>query len=383
LIFLIKVGNVMSKMYFRELVLSTPWLKKLYLKRRSQTTNDLMTSSQLQIYLDEAEKVFLKYPTHVKVGLVKDDNNYADVGLIKERAYFPKYERFLKNNNVYYEYYDPFKSNWMEQAKKFDVIVWHTNSDPSTQDIAKSKIYIFEKMGIKCLPNYQEIWSYEDKVRANYLYKLYNLPYIPTFISHSKEEALEYLEQAKYPLISKISTGSASFGVDKLENYTQAKKIVDQIFSYKGKKTYFEYINQKNYVYFQEFIEDAEYDLRVICIGDSLFGYYRYPNKGDFRASGAGNYEKKEIPKEALELAYQVKEKFSAICLATDFVYSEKRKKFLIIESSIFIGIDTCEQLSIDGMPGRYKRISENNFKFISGKYWIQELALKKVLQNA
>ena len=373
----------MSKMYFRELVLSTPWLKKLYLKRRSQTTNDLMTSSQLQIYLDEAEKVFLKYPTHVKVGLVKDDNNYADVGLIKERAYFPKYERFLKNNNVYYEYYDPFKSNWMEQAKKFDVIVWHTNSDPSTQDIAKSKIYIFEKMGIKCLPNYQEIWSYEDKVRANYLYKLYNLPYIPTFISHSKEEALEYLEQAKYPLISKISTGSASFGVDKLENYTQAKKIVDQIFSYKGKKTYFEYINQKNYVYFQEFIEDAEYDLRVICIGDSLFGYYRYPNKGDFRASGAGNYEKKEIPKEALELAYQVKEKFSAICLATDFVYSEKRKKFLIIESSIFIGIDTCEQLSIDGMPGRYKRISENNFKFISGKYWIQELALKKVLQNA
>src|SRR5690606_35628023 len=181
----------------------------------------------------------------------------------------------------------------------------------------------------------------------------------------------------------KISTGSASFGVDKLENYTQAKKIVDQIFSYKGKKTYFEYINQKNYVYFQEFIEDAEYDLRVICIGDSLFGYYRYPNKGDFRASGAGNYEKKEIPKEALELAYQVKEKFSAICLATDFVYSEKRKKFLIIESSIFIGIDTCEQLSIDGMPGRYKRISENNFKFISGKYLIQELALKKVLQNA
>src|SRR5690606_41651199 len=92
LIFLIKVGNVMSKMYFRELVLSTPWLKKLYLKRRSQTTNDLMTSSQLQIYLDEAEKVFLKYPTHVKVGLVKDDNNYADVGLIKERAYFPRSE---------------------------------------------------------------------------------------------------------------------------------------------------------------------------------------------------------------------------------------------------------------------------------------------------
>ncbi|GEM_PF-4506731 len=43
----------------------------------------------------------------------------------------------------------------------------------------------------------------------------------------------------------------------------------------------------------------------------------------------------------------KVREAFSAICLATDFVYSEKRNQFLIIESSIFIGVDTCEQLSI------------------------------------
>ena len=372
----------MSKMYIRELVLSTPWLKKIYLKRRIKSENDLMNTTQLNQYLNEAEKVLLTHPVNIRVGLVKDDDNYADVGLVKERAYYPKYERFLKNNNIYYEYYDPFKSNWMEEAKKFDLIVWHTDSDPSTQDIAKSKIYIFEKMGIKSLPSYDEIWSYEDKVRATYLYKLYNLPHIPTFISHCKEEVLAYLEQANYPLIAKISTGSASFGVDKIENYEQAKKNVDQIFSYKGKETYFRYVNQKNYVYFQEFVDDATYDLRIICIGNDLFGYYRYPNKGDFRASGAGNYEKKEIPVEALELAYQVKEKFGSVCLATDFVYSEKRKQFLIIESSIFIGVDTCEQLSINGVAGKYIRLSKNNYKFVEGKFWVQELALKRVLHD-
>jgi len=372
----------MSKMYIRELVLSTPWLKKIYLKRRIKSENDLMNTKQLNQYMNEAEKVLLTHPVNIRVGLVKDDDNYADVGLVKERAYYPKYERFLKNNNIYYEYYDPFKSNWMEEAKKFDLIVWHTDSDPSTQDIAKSKIYIFEKMEIKSLPSYDEIWSYEDKVRATYLYKLYNLPHIPTFISHCKEEVLAYLEQANYPLIAKISTGSASFGVDKIENYEQAKKNVDQIFSYKGKETYFRYVNQKNYVYFQEFVDDATYDLRIICIGNDLFGYYRYPNKGDFRASGAGNYEKKEIPVEALELAYQVKEKFGSVCLATDFVYSEKRKQFLIIESSIFIGVDTCEQLSINGVAGKYIRLSENNYDFRQGKFWVQELALKLVLDK-
>ena len=120
----------------------------------------------------------------------------------------------------------------------------------------------------------------------------------------------------------------------------------------------------------------------MISVGNDLFGYYRYPNKGDFRASGAGNYEKKEIPNEALELAYQVKEKFGSSFLATDFVYSEKRKKFLIIESSIFIGIDTCEQLSIESVAGKYVRISENKFEFKPGKFWVQELTLKNVIEK-
>ncbi|MCK4088007.1 hypothetical protein HCY58_13230 [Acinetobacter radioresistens] len=372
----------MSKMYIRELVLSTPWLKKIYLMQRSKSENDLMNTTQLQKYLNEAEKVLLKKSVNINVGLVKDADNYADEGLVKERAYYPKYERFLKNNNINYSYYDPYRSDWIEKAENYDLIIWHTDSDPSTQDIAKSKIYILEKMGKHCLPSYEEIWSYEDKIRAHYLYKLYKLPAIPTFVSHSKSEIIDYLKSAKYPLISKISTGSASFGVDKLDNYDQAKKVVDQVFCYKGKETYFKYSCQKDYIYFQDFIEDATYDLRVMSVGNELFGYYRYPNKGDFRASGAGNYEKKGIPNEALELAYQVKEKFGSSFLATDFVYSEKLKKFLIIESSIFIGIDTCEQLSIDGIAGKYVRISENRFEFKPGKYWVQELTLKNVIEK-
>lgn len=185
----------MSKMYLRELVLSTPWLKKIYLKRRSQTTNDLMNAQQLEKYLDNAEKVFLELPVNIRVGLVKDSDNYADEGLVKERAYYPKYERFLKNNNVNYSYFDPYRSDWMEKAEDYDLIIWHTDSDPSTQEIAESKIQILEKMSIRCLPSYDEIWSYENKIRASYLYELYNLPAIPTFISHSYTEVLDYLKK--------------------------------------------------------------------------------------------------------------------------------------------------------------------------------------------
>lgn len=371
-------------MYLRDLILSKPILKKAYSKFRSKSSNDLMNKAQLEEHLNKADKVLLNktLPKDFRVGIVNINDTYADLGLVRERDYYPKYERFLQNNDIKYDFYNPLLSNWIEEAKEFDLIVWHTNSDPSTQEIAEGKIYLLEKMGVKCFPSFNEVWSYENKIRANYLYELYELPSIPTFISHSKQEALEYLEKASFPIISKISTGSSSYGVDKIDSIEEGKKLVEQAFSYKGKQTYFKYLSQKDYVYFQEFIDDATYDLRVICIGDNLLGYYRYPNKGDFKASGAGNYEKKAIPKEALDLAYEVRKKFGATCLATDFVYSEKRDQFLIIESSIFIGVDTCEQLLIDGVPGKYVRKNSGNYEFIPGRFWVQELTLKYLLET-
>lgn len=374
----------MSKMYLRDLILSKPILKKAYSKLRSKSSKDLMNQAQLEKHLEKADKVLLDktLPKDFHVGIVNINNSYEDLGLVRERDYCPKYERFLKNNNISYGFYNPLLSNWIEEAKKFNLIVWHTSSDPSTQEIAEGKIHLLEKMGVTCFPSFNEVWSYENKIRANYLYELYGLPSIPTFISHSKEEALEYLNKTSFPIISKISTGSSSYGVDKIDSIDEGKKLVEQAFSYRGKKTYFKYLSQKDYVYFQDFIDDATYDLRVICIGDELLGYYRYPNKGDFRASGAGNYEKKAIPTEALDLAYKVREAFGATCLATDFVYSEKRNQFLIIESSIFIGVDTCEQLSIDGVPGKYIRKADGDYEFVTGRFWIQELALKYFIER-
>ncbi|MGE6392588.1 ATP-grasp domain-containing protein [Psychrobacter pacificensis] len=372
----------MSNMYLRDIVLSNSLLKKIYTKYRSKTKNDLINRDDLNEYLEQAEKVFLENKPDIVVGLVKGADSYSDIGLVRKRDYYPKYERFLKNNNIVYEYYNPLLSNWMKEAQRFDLIVWNTSSDPSMQEIAEGKIYILEQMGKKCLPSYNEVWSYENKIRANYLYDLYDLPSIPTFISHSKSETLDYLDKAKFPIISKISTGSASYGVDKIDNLNEAKKLVDQVFSYKGKETYFKYINQKEYVYFQDFIEDATYDLRIMCVGEDLFGYYRYPNKGDFRASGAGNYQKKEIPVEALELAYQVYKAFGSNFLATDFVYSEKTKQFLIIESSVFIGVDSCEQLAINDVAGKYIRKSANEYDFVKGRFWVQELTLKNVIER-
>lgn len=366
----------MLKNLIKQIVYSIPIFKRYYVKKLVDQ-GAVVSLKNLNSILDEADKVLLQKPLKTKffVGLVKDGDRSE--GFVNKRAYYPKYERFLKNNDIEFAYYDIFNMDWQEKAKNYDVVIWHTDSDPATQETAINKIYVLEKlMGIKCLPSFDEIWTYENKVNAHYLYKHFNLPEIPTVVSHSKADALEYAEKANYPIISKLSTGSASFGVEKIKNKSEGIKLINKVFSYRGEKTYFPFQRQKNYILFQNFIEDATYDLRIMVIDDKLLGYYRYPNEGDYKASGAGNYEKKPIPPQALDLAYKVKQLFGANFLATDLLFSKKQNKYFIIESSIFIGVDGCEQLIIDGTPGYYKRISDGEYVFMEGKYWVQELTL-------
>lgn len=359
------------------------FLQKYLLKLRTKQ-GYLIPDNKMQEFLDVAENVLLenkaKY-NELKVGVVKDGTNFP--GLTEMRAYFPKYERFLRANDINYEYYDILNDNWQEEAKKFDVIIWHTNSDPATQCIAGNKFYVLDKlMGKKCLPSFDELWSYEDKINMHYLYEHYELPGIPTFVSHSKEDTLHYLKKAKFPIVSKLVTGSGSEGVEKFDSESKATNFVNKVFSYKGARTCYPFQRQKDYVLFQEFIDDATYDLRIIVIGNKLLGYYRYPNEGDFRASGSGKYAKKGIAVEALDLAFKVKELFTATCLATDLLYSAKEQKYYIIESSIFIGVDSASQLEIDGVAGYYERVNEGEYIFNEGKYWIQELTLNELFSN-
>lgn len=352
--------------------------KKLVEKKIAK--GELLTIENSIVSLESAEVVLLDSSTITSdftVGVVYDGNEYT--GYHKTRSYYPKFERFLKKNNIKYVFYDIYASDWIEKAKEIDMIVWHTSSDPCTQALAKSKLYILDKkMNKKCLPSYDEVWTYEDKVHSHYLYSLYNLPEIPTFVSQRKSDVISFLQNTTFPIISKITTGSGSSGVEKIDTYKEAKFMVDKVFSFRGRKTYFPFERQKDYVYFQKFINDADFDLRVMVIGDKFFGYYRYPKVGDYKASGAGIYEKKEIPIEALELAHKVKKMFNCRFLATDMLYSKKEKKFFIIESSIFIGVDTCEQLVINGVPGYYQRDDKANYTFKEGKYWLPELMLKE-----
>ena len=110
------------------------------------------------------------------------------------------------------------------------------------------------------------------------------------------------------------------------------------------------------------------------------FGYYRYPKKGDFKASGSGIFEKKAIPLDALKLAIEIRNKLQSRQLGVDLLYSEKHSQYFIIETSLFNQIDSPIQLEVNSKPGYYDISDINKIYFKEGRFWIQELTLRNIV---
>ncbi len=240
--------------------------------------------------LGSAPEIHMNWPEGVKepfVGLVINEENLGN------NASWPKFERFLKVNHIPYEPYDITRSDFINTAQRYDVIVWRTETEYTRHWEALDKIEIIQNhLNKMVLPSSESVWMDEDKLREQYLFEVYGLPTIKTFVSQSKTEVMKYIENCSYPFVSKDRTCAHGNCVFLIKNKTQAKTLCEKIFS-SGKETYVSYLRQKDYVYFQEFVPNYGYDLRIVMVGNSYFGYYRYPREGDFRGSGSHIIEKK------------------------------------------------------------------------------------------
>lgn len=312
---------------------------------------------------------------HIHAGLIKDNGTCP---------YYPKFERFLKNNRISYAYYDIHASSWMEDAKAFSVILWRPLSLPWILEEAREKIYFLERcLHKRIYPSLDEIMFYENKVLQHFIMKHHAFPVIDTFISSDYDEVRDWIETAEYPFVSKIRTGSASQGVCLVKGKGQARRCVERIFR-AGNATYWPFQKQKNYVFFQKYVENRGFDLRITVVDENnIFGYFREVPRGDFRASGMQRVIKKELPKEAVKIALAVAKMLGFTNLSVDFLQAASDLKFFIIEASNFIKIETAEQLKIGETPGRYRYVQEtDSLIFEAGRYWIQELILRRYLEG-
>ena len=324
--------------------------------------------------IEDADPVTIDWPAAVpkpRIGVV------PDIGLFPR---WTKYLRFLERNGFDHAVFDIHAHDWIEKARAFDVFVGLVSNELGPLEEIRVKYHFLESyLGKRCYPSAGQALLYDDKCLEAYVAKALGLPMAASLISHDREDALAMLDGASYPRVSKVNHSSGSLGVELVRSPRRARRIVRQAFSRRGRSVYVPWARQKNYVYFQDFVPNDGYDIRVIAIGRQAFGYYRKVLGGDFRASGMGGVEKRALPEEAVRIAMTVRERLGLPQVVVDMVRGLDGR-FAIVEFSIVCQIETPEQLKVEDVPGAYVLGDDGALRFEPMRVWVHELALKRFL---
>ena len=294
-----------------------------------------------------------------------------------EYSWAYEWEKILKSKNIEVKKLNFYDTDIMEKVKDCDGIMWHWFHYPFDKIVAPKILSNIQlNLKIPIFPDLNSCWHYDEKVAQHYLLSSIDAPRIPSWVFYNYNDAEKFINQeASYPLVFKLSVGAGSANVLKINSKEEALKICKQMFE-KGIFPYtineFEennkiknriseamkfiknneyptppwyYMLQKDYVYFQKFLPNNKYDIRIVVIGDRCFGFIRYNRENDFRASGSGkiDYDIKKIPLEAVKIAFEVSKKCGFQSMAYDFMYDDN--KVVINEISYCYGPGTRECL--------------------------------------
>ena len=336
------------------------------------------------------------------------------IAINKKGLFAERWISYCKENNIYYKTVNCYDDDIVKQLSDCNAFMWH-HSHASSQDVqfAKQLLFSLEQAGMKVFPNFKTTWHFDDKVGQKYLLEAINAPFVPSYVFYSKKEALSWVESITFPKVFKLRGGAGSANVRLVKTKHKAKRLISKAFGsgfaqynkfgslkdrwgkYRlGKTNLFDVLkgcvrifyttdfarnigNERGYVYFQDFIPDNKYDIRIVVIEDRAFGLKRIVRKNDFRASGSGNiiYNKSEISEDCVKIAFDINKKLKTQCVAIDFVFNGKQA--LIVEISYgFLpkGYDSCE--------GYW----DNHLNWHEGKInpygWMIENLLRKIPKN-
>lgn len=302
----------------------------------------------------------------------------------RESGFGNRWIEYCKKNNIEYKLVDVYASNIIEQVKDCDVFMWHHHhGDYRDVLFAKQLIYSLEAMGVKCFPNFHTTWHFDDKVGQKYLLEAVGAPLVPSYVFYTKKEAMDWIRKTSFPKVFKLRGGAGSSNVKLVQSAKEAKYIVNKAFGKgfpqfdrigymkerigrwkEGKDSFTGVLKgigrlfvptdfskmhprEKGYAYFQDFIPNNAFDIRVCIVGNHAFALKRLTRKGDFRASGSGSivYDKKQIDERCVQIAFSVNDNLKMQSVAFDFVFDAGNNP-LIVEISYGYAVksyDLCE----------------------------------------
>jgi glutathione synthase/RimK-type ligase-like ATP-grasp enzyme len=329
-----------------------------------------------------------------------------------ETGFTPRWINYCQRKGIPYKLVNCYDSNIINHLKDCDALMWH-HWQVNSKDILKAKRLLFalEQTGMAVFPNFNTGWHFDDKVAQKYLLESLELPIVPSYHFLDKETALEWVTKTDFPKVFKLSRGAGSSNVKLVRNEKHAKKLINKSFTsghsvfdrlggvkerwrkYKeGKETLFGILKsgyrglnlplyskllprERFEVYFQDFIPNNEFDIRIIIVEAKAFAIKRLVRKNDFRASGSGNilYEKENFEENLIQKSFEYAEKLKAQVVALDYVFQAESNPF-IVEISYGYAIE-----GYDSCVGYWDR----ELNFHEGKFdsceWMVDLLVKKI----
>jgi glutathione synthase/RimK-type ligase-like ATP-grasp enzyme len=316
---------------------------------------------------------------------------------------------YCKENNIAYKIVNCYDNDIVAQLDDCDALMWHHHHG-NYKDVlfAKQLLYSLQAAGKKVFPDFNTAWHFDDKVGQKYLLESIGAPLVPSYVFYTKKDALNWIDKTTFPKVFKLRGGAGATNVKLIKTRSEARKLAkiafgrgfsqfnrwnnlsERIRRFKEGKdniigilkgigrlfipTEFAkmYPREKGYVYFQEFIPNNNFDIRIIVVGDKAFAIKRFTRQNDFRASGSGNivYENNHIDERCVQIAFNVNSKLICQSIAYDFVFDDKNNP-LIIEISY--GFAT---VPYDQCPGYW----DSSLKWHEGKFNPQEWMVQNLL---
>lgn len=306
-------------------------------------------------------------------------------------GFTPRWIEYCKNHNIEYKLVCAYDDDIVEQLRDCSAFMWHHNhGNISDHLFAKQLLQSLQSVGLKVFPNAATGWHFDDKVGQKYLLEATGVPFIKTHVFYDKESAKEWARKTDYPIVFKLRGGAGSSNVKLIKNKNQAFRTINKSFSkgwhyfdswglfkdclkkfFNGTGSFrnvakYAYIylrglvlgddfpKQKGYVYFQEFIPNNEFDIRVCVVNDKAFALKRMARKGDFRASGSGKiiYDKNQIDIRCVKVAFDANKALRSQSTAFDFVFDKNGNPFIVEISYGYTAkaYDVCEGYWTDDM---------------------------------
>ena len=324
----------------------------------------------------------------------------------KSNQYFDIYKKILDYNNIDYKTLD-YNLKFWEEVVDIDFYIHRYIGTDHDIYIANSILPVVENiLKIPCYPNFNTYWCYEDKIKEYFLMETNKFPMVKSFIFFDKSEAINWVEKNKeFPIIFKLKSGAGSINVIKVNSLKNAKKLIKKMFNvgvkdqgipsvnnikyfnYRAIKKYFGskiltklglynswpvWQIHKNYVLFQEFMPNNEFDTRITTIGNRAFAFRRMNRKNDFRSSGSGiiDYDINYIDLNCVKIALEISKKMKFQSMAYDFLL-DNNKKPVFCEISY-----TFNDKAIYNCRGYW----DENLFFNEGNFWPQYFQIMDLL---